>query len=56
MTTQESILQYCKEHPNASLRDIAAHLNITHSGVDYHIRILEAAGKLERVTENWKVK
>ena len=59
-TAQKEILNYLKEHPSASMREISLQLgDITEGGVKYHIIKLRRSGIIKRVGPKfggiWKI-
>jgi predicted HTH transcriptional regulator len=57
---QKEILNYLKEHPSASMREISLQLgDITEGGVKYHINKLQKSGIIKRVGPKfggiWKI-
>ena len=47
---QIAVIEYIKEHPSASRKEIAANINdITENGVKYHLKKLQEQGVIKRV-------
>jgi ATP-dependent DNA helicase RecG len=47
---QNAIIEYLKLHPNASRKEITAHISgITESGVKYNLKRLQDIGMIKRV-------
>ena len=47
---QIAVVEYIKEHPSASRKEIAANINdITEDGVKYHLKKLQEQGVIKRV-------
>ncbi len=47
-TTRKALLEYIKEHPEATREEMATYLGITIDGVKYHIANLQKEGLLRR--------
>jgi len=45
----EALLNFLPTHPSATIPEMAAKLNLTENGVNYHLRKLQQANKLKRV-------
>ena len=45
----EALLNFLSTHPSATIPEMAANLNLTENGVNYHLRKLQQANRLKRV-------
>lgn len=58
--TREEIIKIIVENPKVTMREIAAKMNITPKGVEYHIRKMRKENILKRVgstkSGSWQIK
>ena len=55
--TKSAILKYVAKHPNATMREIAGKVGVSHQTVDYHLRRLVLSGTVAPAPrKRWDVK